>query len=205
MHNNLEPNEIQAKPMVKNSKGGKKVPLVDKNDQKIVIQTPEMEVTFNTSSYLDNCGKPESYSVACTLDELQQHFLETLKALDKHLIDLAVENSVEWFGKEYSRDWVEGGYRRIVVHKNTDYPPFFKTKVCIGHNGTPNVQVYDENKNKVGIEYLTKGSRVKLICETSPVWFVNRTFGVTLTLLQAAVVSRPQRTLQDYAFVEDDK
>ena len=66
----------------------------------------------------------------------------------------------------------------------------------------PTAKFFDEKRQQCGIEYLSKGSTVRCIVELDRIWFVNKNFGVTWRVSQAAVATRPQR-MDDFAFQAD--
>lgn len=208
---NFEPKAIQFGPLDKNKKGGKIVYLGFGPDAKerIQIQTPSMVLPFGVTPYQDTPGGDiQSYSVdlsfrTADVDPKVAEFQKKIEALDEYMIDVATERSQEWFGKPMTRELVSEFYRKLINNKNPAYPPVLKVKVGVGLNGEPAAQFYDESKSPVSIEYLSKGSTVKMICEISSVWFVNKTFGCTFRLSQAALMSKPRR-LQGYAFQEDE-
>lgn len=208
---NFEPKAIQFGPLDKNKKGGKIVYLGFGSDAKerVQIQTPSMVLPFGVTPYQDTPGGDiQSYSVdlsfrTADVDPKVADFQKKIEALDEYMIDVATERSQEWFGKKMTRELVSEFYRKLINNKNPAYPPVLKVKVAVGLNGEPAAQFYDESKSPVSIEYLSKGSTVKMICEISSVWFVNKTFGCTFRLSQAALMSKPRR-LQGYAFQEDE-
>jgi hypothetical protein len=208
----FEPKAIQFGPLDKNKKGGKIVYLGfgAEGKERIQIQTPSMVLPFGVTPYQDTPGGDiQSYSVdvsfrTADVDPKVAEFQKKIEALDEYMIDVATERSQEWFGKKMTRELVSEFYRKLINNKNPQYPPVLKVKVGVGLNGEPSAQFYDESRAPVSIEYLGKGSTVKMICELSSVWFVNKTFGCTFRLAQAAVVSKPRR-LQGYAFQEDDE
>ena len=61
---------------------------------------------------------------------------------------------------------------------------------------------FDEERKPTTLEYFAKGSTCRCIIEVDRVWLVNKNFGVTWRLLQAACVSRPRR-LDGFAFQDD--
>lgn len=205
--------DLQFAPLEKNKKGGKIVNLsVAGQDarKRIVIQTPVVAVPFGVTPYQEaTTGEIQSYSIDISFrnydtDPRIADFLARMRQLDDVMLDTAVKNSKEWFGKAMSKDVVKEFIRKLVKDPaNKQYPPVMKIKVPV-INGEPTSQFYDENRQPVGIDYVTKGSTLKMILELGSVWFVNKNFGVTWKLLQAAVVSRPRR-LDAYAFADDDE
>lgn len=204
----FQPKSLQIAPNVeKNKRGGKVVYISGADNGRVILQTPTMSLPFGITPY-DVNGEIQSYSVELSFrgidsDPKLQDFLEKLRELDELLIDTATENSEAWFGKKQSREMVAEFYRRLVNDRNPEYPPFVKMKVGVGMNGEPSAQFYDEKRERVGIDYLTKGSSLKVICEISSIWFVNKTFGASFRISQAAVVSKPNR-LQEYAFMDEE-
>lgn len=211
LYSTFNPAELQFGALEKNKKGGKMVGLSAAGPdtrRRVVIQTPVVAVPFGVTPYQEaTTGEIQSYSIDISFrnadsDPRIADFLARMRALDDVMLDTAVKHSKEWFGKAMSKDVVKEFIRKMVKESaNGQYPPVMKVKVpTVG--GQPTSQFYDENRQPVGIDYITKGSTVKMILELSPVWFVNKNFGVTWRLVQAAVVSRPRR-LDTYAFADD--
>jgi hypothetical protein len=62
---------------------------------------------------------------------------------------------------------------------------------------------FDEERKPTTLEYFAKGSTCRCIISLDRIWFVNKNFGVTFRLEQAACVSRPRR-LDGFAFQDDE-
>lgn len=208
MASDFEPRALSIPATVeKNKRGGKIVYITAPDGGRTILQTPTMSLPFGVTPYEVN-GDIQSYSIDLSFrgadsDPKLQSFLDKIREFDEYMIDMGTEHSEQWFGKKQSREMVAEFYRRVLVDKNPEYPPFIKMKVGLGMNGEPNANFYDEKRERTGIEYLSKGSQVKVICELSSVWFVNRTFGATFRVSQAAVVNKPNK-LQEYAFQDDE-
>jgi hypothetical protein len=178
----FDPAVVKFSSLEKNKKGGKIVylGLGDNGKDRILVQTPAMVLPFGVTPYQESPGGDiQSYSVdvsfrTADVDPKVADFQKKVEALDEILINAAIEHSEEWFGRTMTRDLVVEFYRKLVNNKNPQYPPVLKVKVGVGINGEPSAQFYDESRNPVGIEYLGKGSTVKMICELSSVWFVNK-------------------------------
>jgi hypothetical protein len=206
----FDPAAIHFGGVDKNKKGGRVVylGLGPNGKERISIQTPAMVMPFGVTPYQDAPGGDiQSYSVdvsfrTADVDPKVATFQKRVEALDQLLIDTATANSEAWFGKKMTRELVAEFYRKLINDKNPAYPPVMKVKVGVTATGEPAAGFYDENREPVSIEYLGTGCTVKMIVEVSSVWFVNKTFGATFRLLQAAVVSKPRR-LQGYAFQDD--
>ena len=208
----FEPSSVCFGPVEKNSRGGRFIPIVDKNGSKakITLQYPAMHLPFGISGYRD---KPESEPVSYSVDlsfrgyesnESMLVLFNKLNELDNHLIDVAYANSVDWFGKQKSRDLLEGTYRRLTkADPSGKYAPMTKTKITIA-NGKPNVQIFDVDKTPITIEDVSRGSTVKTIAELASVWFVGSTsWGVTFRAVQILVTEKPAKAT-DFAFVHED-
>jgi hypothetical protein len=213
LYSAFDASTLQFGTLEKNKKGGKMVNLFttgpDNAKKRVVIQTPTVAVPFGVTPYQEaTTGEVQSYSLDISFrnadtDPRIADFLAKMRALDDVVLDAAVARSKEWFGKAMSKELVQEFMRRIVKDSvNKQYPPVLKIKVPVV-NGQPTSQFYDENRQPVDIDYITKGSTIKMILELSPsVWFVNKNFGVTWRLLQSAVITRPKR-LDSYAFADD--
>lgn len=175
---------------------------------RVHVQTPAMVMPFGVTPYNEaSTGEVQSYSIDVSFrtaetDARVAEFAFKIRELDELLIQTATDNSTDWFGKPMSKDFVTEFYRKM-LKESPGYAPILKVKVGIDNHGEPNAQFFDEHRAPTTIEYLCKGATVKMICELSSVWFVNKTFGATFRLVQAAVVSKPNR-LQGYSFADDD-
>lgn len=206
----FDPSAVVFSNVEKTRKGSKIVYLGTgaTGKDRIVLQTPAMAMPFGVTPYAETTGgEIQSYSLDVSFrtadtDPQVAEFLTMIKKLDDVLIDTATARSAEWFGKPMSRDLVVEFYRKL-LKENPQYPAILKIKVGLDATGQPNAQFFDENRAPVPIDYLIKGSTVKMICEVSSVWFVNKTFGATFRLVQAAVTAKPRR-LQGYSFVEGE-
>lgn len=208
----FEPMSICFGPVEKNKMGGRFIPIVDKNGNKtkLVLQYPAMQLPFGISGYRDKPeNDPLSYSVDLSFrgyetNENTLTLFNKFTELDNYLIDAAYTNSVEWFGKQKSRELLEDTYRRLTkVDVSGKYAPMTKTKVTI-MNGKPNVQVFDTDKSSINIEDVPRGSSVKVIAELASVWFVGSgtSWGVTFRALQILVTEKPNNT-NKFSFVDD--
>lgn len=243
----FDPKAIVFGGVEKNKKGGKIVylGLGAGGKERISIETPAMVMPFGVTPYQDSAGgEIQSYSLDASfrtadVDPRVADFQKRVESLDELLIQVATDNSAEWFGKKVRQrmlfNWPNGPderpngpnqkrilfhtsvaaqmnkelitefYRPLINARNPNYPPVLKVKCSVDLNGQPSAQFFDETPahKPVSIEYLGKGCTTKMIVELSSLWFVNKTFGATFRLAQAAVVTKPRR-LQGYAFATDD-
>lgn len=206
----FHPSGIRFGPPDRNRNGGKFVPLLgsDGVKKRYVVQTPVLSMPFGVSAFRE---KPEadiqSYSIDVSFrnvdsDPRLAEFLAKMHELDACMLAASVENSKAWFGKQKSKDTLEDNYRKLIkTNPENKYPPVMRIKVPM-QNGQVSCIFFDENKQPVPIDYLTKGTTIKLIIEVDRVWFVNNTFGVTWRALQGAVISRPNR-MEAYSMLDD--
>lgn len=207
----FEPAAVTFSALEKTRKGSKVVwinlPGPDSNRGKLSLQTPTVGLPFGVSPYQEaSTGEIQSYSVDLSFrgsdsDARMAEFLAKMSALDDLVLDAAVKNSKEWFGKQMSKEIVSEFYRRLVKSNNPAYPPVMKVKVQL-NDGQPNAAFFDELRRPVTIDYLVKNTTVKMIIEADRLWFINKNFGLTFRLIQLGVVSRPSR-LEGFAFKDD--
>jgi hypothetical protein len=191
-----------------NQRGGKSVPVTLGKRRDITFQTPVVKVPFGVKAFLSKTGKVESISCDVSFkgadnDPELQAFMKTMHDLDERLLSVAEENSAEWFGEAASRDALKMLMRPLVkLPSQEQYSPTLKVKVPL-INGETKTTFFDENRDPVESSVVTKGSRVIMILELAPsVWFVNKTFGMTLRLAQCAVKERGDK-FDNYAIVDD--
>lgn len=203
LHSEFAPrDDVKFSPVIKTAKGSKIVYANGRHGGKVRIQTPVMNAPFGVSKFDDTTTGKSSYSLDLSFrdadtDPKIQSFLKTCRVFDDYVMDVAVQNSKEWLGKDMSRDIVKEFYRSIVRDPSSDkYKPTIRLKI------SPYTEFYDENHSRVDLDYITKSSDVRCIVEVST-WFVNKSFGISLRILQAQIVSRPVG-ISGFAFAADD-
>jgi len=143
-------------------------------------------------------NRPEQYSLQLSLDNFQtdaQHkkFFEVLSSIDELTIAQATNNVDLWFqGKGLVPEVVKYNYRPL-VKTTAKFPPLVKLKVPVNQAGQPMIDVYretDGDLEQVGIEALTRNSRVVAITELRSVWFVASNYGLTLRVAQLKIVDQ---------------
>ncbi len=207
----FEPSIIQFGPCEKNRNGGKFVPFVgtDGNRMFATIQTPTLNIPFGISAYRNNPDSdPDSYNIDVSFrgsdsDPRVAAFLDKMRELDEYLIDAAVENSEAWFGKQKSREVLEDTYRKLVKeHPQGKYPAVMKVRIPM-RDGKVTCSFFDADRKSISMEDVAKGSTVKLIIEANQIWQVNSNWGITWKARQVLVVTKPQR-LNEFAFDDED-
>lgn len=202
LHSEFAPkDDVKFSPVQKTAKGSKVVYVNGRHGGKVRLQTPVMSAPFGVSKFDDTSTGNSSYSLDLSFRDMDAEpkimaFHDTCRQFDEHILDTAVTNSKEWLGKDMSRDIVKEFYRSLVRDPSNDkYKPTIRLKI------SPYSEFYDENHNRVDHDYVTKGSMVRCIVEVST-WFVNKSFGVSLRILQGQVVSRPVG-ISGFAFADD--
>ena len=124
---------------------------------------------------------------------------EFLTNLDRKNVDVASEKSQDWFKKTLDRSSVEGMYIQMCrdpVKEGDKHT--VKVKVNCGPQRPTNVYVVTSTDEQGNISYvkgthddLTKGIKALVIVETNGLWFMNRTFGMSLNATEIMVW--PQR------------
>jgi hypothetical protein len=200
----FQPASLTFSALQKNSQGGKQVFVSREGTKsKIVLQTPVLSLPFGITPYQDaSTGSIQSWSMDVSFRN-NPEFLELMHGVDEALVAVATNRSQEWFQKQLTPEVVAEFTRKLVKEPNNpQYAPTMRIKIpCV--NGQEQAKFYDENREVVPLEYVTKGCSVKVIMELSPVWFLNRTVGISWKALQVAVVGKP-KSIGDYAFVDDE-
>jgi len=203
MHSKFIASEISPQCAIKNKSGGQSIPLKYKGESFYMIQTPVMTAPFGISEYTPENG-PTKYSLELSFkghDTIPQikSFMDTIENIDKHMIELAVANSTEWFGKKMSPEVVGELYRPLLKPSKQPekYSPTLKMKIRSNRSDETklDVQAFMRNKETFDIATILPGTTAKAIIDIAPIWFVNKQFGTTLTLLALEVHALPMRHL----------
>ena len=203
--NNLDISAITISELTKN-KQGSNTAYINCNGKRIVLRNPQMFAPFGISSFETENGNKNSIDVSfIDIDDNMntKSFYEKLMELDAFMIEKGVENSKKWFGKQMSKDIITEFYRPLIKTgknkpgSNDKYPDSVKFKI----RNIASVEAYDTKKNRISIEDLEPRSRIRSIIEISPIWFVNKTFGLTLNLVQIEI-KNPEK-ISGFCFEDD--
>ena len=212
LYKDFDVNSLFIGELTKNKAGGNQVSLKYNDSKKIVMQIPNMVTPFGLSEYTpENGSGPVKYSIdfsfkGYTEDAKLDKCLRKFREIDEKMIDLAVENSQQWFGKKMSKEVVEELYRPLIKEsKQPDkYAPTLKIKIRTRADNTMSMDAFDVDRNPFNMSCFQPGTSAKSIVEFAPVWFVNKQFGLTLTMLQMGITSLPQSKLSGFAFQDED-
>lgn len=191
---------IAAENMGKNRMGGNQVMLSYLGNKSIAMQLPSMLVPFGLQEY-SPADNPAAVKLSIDLsfrqlapdDQRVGVFKALIRKIDERMLDLACENSVIWFGKQLTKQILRELYRPLEKQSKQPekYDPTLKIKI----------RALDGDMR----EDFKAGTTVKTIVEFAPVWFLNRQFGVNVTLVNYEVVLRSmQRPSRVFDFVQDD-
>lgn len=212
LYKNLRINDISNQPSAKNKAGGSQVPLAYSGMRNFMIQTPILSAPFGISEYTPD-NTPTKYSLEFSFKNYENDpkikcFMDKITELDNYLIDMAVTNSQEWFGKQMSKVVVEELYRPLLKpSKQPDkYAPTLKLKIRTQRADESKLSVLAfKNKENFDMEEFVPGTTAKAIVEVSPLWFVNKQFGTTLTLMALEIEELPTNKLNVNSFQDEDE
>ena len=111
-----------------------------------------------------------------------------LATLDAKNIDMASNKSEDWFKKKLDRPTVEGMYVYMRKVSENGMKPTVKVKVGCGSTRPTNIFVVTNVDAQSGAltyvrgthDDLSKGIKALVMVETTGLWFMNRTFGMSL-------------------------
>ena len=207
---NFELNDVTFDVVKKNSMGGNVVYFKYDEKPKVIMQTPVITAPFGLSQFTDDKTGNTKYSLDVSFRDMEndskiQMFHDKMQEFDNFMVESAVVNSKEWFGKKQSKEVIENFYRPLVkpAKDPAKYAPTIKFKIMTKRDGSIDVDCYDKDRNKLVLqEALVPGVKVQAIIEAGSVWFVNKTmYGVSWKLVQLKVL--PSDKIAGFSFQED--
>ena len=203
---------------------GAKLFFLEYNGGPLVIQSPEMPITFDPQAYED--GDNAKFSVKTSLNMSNQQckeFYEKMDQFDARLKHLGKVNSQEWFKKKNMSDEVVESMYTSCVKQHIDqdtgepsgrYPPSFSFKVK-KKDGKIMCKSFDENRKEINFNdpeaenhveltsVLKKNSSIKGLFKCDFVWHSPGKFGCTWSALQLKV--KVAKSFSDgYAFNDEE-
>ena len=204
-HKNFNIEAVGFSKLRKNKNGGKAVYL-NVSDKKLYLQLPKLRSPYGLSTYTDESSGKTSYSLDLSLDTDNNDAMELrekLTQLDDLIIKTVVENSKEWLGKKLNETVCrEALYKPLVRQGKEPYPDTIKLKILANDKGEFVPETYNTNREQVGLDTISKGSKVTCIVDMVQIWFIDNKFGVTVRLQQALL--EPSAKLPSFAFVGVD-
>lgn len=213
LYKNFDINALNTSEVVKNKSGGNQVSLKYNESKKIILQIPAMNAPFGLSEYVpDNRANPVKYSIDFSFrgheeDPKIRECMKLMRNIDDYMIDMGVKHSKEWFGKDMSKEVVNELYRPLVKESKQPekYAPTIKMKIrSRADTNALVVEAFNKDRTPFDINSFQPGTNAKCIVDFAPIWFVNKQFGVSLTILQLEICDVPQNKLSGFAFQNDD-
>ena len=188
-----------------NSVGGKSIGIINSNTKRsLMVSTPIMlnwgvnvfENQNGTKAYSLSLQFPrEEFATEATIE-----LLNMIKSMESKILDDAVENSKDWFGKSHSREVVEAFCNPILKYpKNqetqepdTTRAPTLKVKLPMW-DGEYKFELFDMANNllipneegRSPDMVIQKASNIACVLQCGGIWMANGNFGVSWKLFQA--------------------
>lgn len=212
---NIDISNISYGSVKVNDKGGKSI-YIGYNGAPLIVQTPFLKAPFGMSTYKkeddDDIDKIVKYTVATNLSSANKactNFVEFLNKLDSAVLEAAVSNSKDWFGKQQKEKVISAFYTPLVKHakdKETGkivdkYPAKFSIPVIVKNNEII-TKCFNSNKESVTLTTIPNNSMVRTIMQCTGIWIVDKKFGISWKVLQMEV-AEPDN-LDAYAALSDD-
>ena len=217
---NLKTSDIRFGTAKPNTRGGKNVPLYDKNGNKLVLNLPKSACWGMNENIDENSGR-KSYSINLRLTN-DSTMTNTFQAFEDWVVAECVSHGKDWFGKaNMSEDVVRALFYPILKYpkdKETGEPdtardPSVKLKVPFWEGEfkcelysmtgeplyTPSYKVPDMSP----VDMVPMNSDIKALVQCDGLWFTAGRCGVTFKLLQSKI-EEPVR-LEGACFVDDSE
>lgn len=175
------------------------VNLPDAFSKKVVLALPRCPLPFGVSDY--NGRKSLPFSLPDGDDKVDE-FREFLRKFDLQNVQTAVNNCVAWFKKPLAPESVQALYNPSMKQNSDKYPPIFRARFPT-HPDTGHFMgdIFDANRNMIGLGAITPGCQVEAIVELVGLYFVAKEFGTSWKVVQLKVY--PTERIRGYAFVCD--
>lgn len=225
----VKPNSVEFSKLtysaVKSLPSGAKLIYLNHNGGQLFVQTPEMNIPFDSGTYYaenDNSGK---YSIKVAMDDLSSNpemkeFHDMLEQLDEKIMNDGIENSFAWFKKKNPNEavirelytpMVKVSVDRETGEPNGKWAPQMQFKI-VKRDGKVLCDCYDSSKNlmttsgedAVDLETMfKKGTKVKMILKCNGLWVASGKFGCTWKAEQIRI--NAPNGISGYAFDSDEE
>ena len=187
-----------------NSVGGKSIGIINTNTKRsLMVSTPIM-LNWGVDVFENPNGNSYSISLQFPREEFATEatndLLNMIKSMESKILDDAVENSKDWFGKSQSREVVEAFWNPILKYpKNpetqepdTTRSPTLKVKLPMW-DGQYKFELFDMANNllipnedgRSPDMVIQKASNIACVLQCGGIWMANGNFGVSWKLFQA--------------------
>lgn len=169
----FKPTDLNFAPPGHYSKGGKFVPLsYGPGKQRVNLQIPSLFCPFGVSVFQDPRTAEKTYSIDVAFKDLtnpkQKACFDAMLHLDQLVLSKAADPSNTWFDKPMSKEMLAELYRPLIKQpKDPRYSPSMKIKIPVA-KGVPTTEFYNEARERVTIDSITKGCSIMCILELRP-------------------------------------
>ena len=222
----LDLSQISYSDVIQNRFGGKTVYINLPERKRVSIQTPKMFAPFglSVSQVKDKLtqkplGPPRyylelSFGKAENRKAIVELFHQLVDKWDNQIRARAMKNCVKWFKipkSQVNDGIIDQKYKSMLIKFKNDegeetglYADRMKFKIPFDEKKNAvkdDIEIYDENTNRVGIDYLSKGCEVVAIVQCNGIWFVGNNFGVSWNVMQMQIF-KPSR-VSGFSILDD--
>lgn len=224
----IDVTKIQFSVLKQSANGGRNINIKYDNN-KLLLQTPEMRLPFGMNMWSGDNGAPPKFDMTMAFENdankpILLELEKKIQEIDDHVISQIMKNSASWLnGKTYPTEEVVRALFTASAKPSKDgkYPPSFKTSLPFyegkfvfdthgkGRNDIDLMDVFTNSPAEVKesdgrtrrTPLSTKGARVQAILQLSGIWIVAGKFGLSWKVrqLKLAVMNN---TLPKHAFVD---
>jgi len=170
--------------------------------KRVKLQTPLLKAPFGLSTWHTGEGEEDKHTLSLNLapcdgnEDAVKNFYEWLERLDAVIVQHIFEHQGELFptvkarGQKMSRDTIRqlfAGYVR--TSKDPSYPATTRLKVQELFGKFPTI--FNQKREKVGLEAIVKGAQVIGIVELGSIWLSPAQITASLRLVQLQIVNEP--------------
>lgn len=196
-------NMIYTKPKI-NSVGGKSIGIINGATKRSVMISTPMMLNWGVNVF-ENTNGTNTYSFSFQFPrhefatESTNEFLNMLKNMEEKILEDAVTNSKDWFGKAQSREVIEAFWNPILKYPkdpdtkepDTSRSPTLKVKLPTW-DGEYKFELFDTQNNllipnedgKSPDTIIQKASNIACVLQCGGIWMANGNFGVSWKLFQ---------------------
>ena len=208
---------------VRSGRSGMKMGNLQMSDgSRITIQTPVMNIAWNTEVRRQEDSGNVSCKLALSFNGMDANdpnddvanFYKFLEEMDKKVVELVVQKKSELWTKNMDAKKIEGVYHPSIKSSNNEkYAPTFQAKVWttetnpeadeVNDQFSMDISVYKPNREKIDSSYLKGRCMAAAIVQASYVWVSPMMVGLTWSV--KSVVVKPRVEESEFQFQDLDK
>lgn len=218
---NIDSSKLKLSDTIKTNKYQGKSVYSSYDGNSFRVQLPLLNLPFGIGKYDSPDTGEIKYSLDFSMKDLDPKILENFSEIEEKVLEYAEKNSKELFKKQQSKAILREFYKPFIKfhedengERSDKYPPRFKTKMWTNGNDFA-VDVYDSNKVEGkyvkipmnienGDQVLSPGSKCEAIIQSSGLWVVGKSFGISWSVVQIKAYTN-ENTLTGYAFEDEDE